>query len=350
MMQLRRRDKELEVQTAMLIESIVIKLIKKGAGKGPEYTLKIYGKGKIFFEGKENVKKIGESVSDINESKFLELLEEIKNTGFFQLEENYTTEGKEDRPITIISVVIPRENGRTVTKNAKFYSNDSNVPYQLKNIEKKIGEVINLDELVGKLPEIEKKKVEPVKIEATPKKIEVRKPPRMSKISIKYIAIIISLILVISTISYGVFSGIINFPSEDKVVSDTDDVKDQIPSEGSLEITALETASDVDFTTGEYTDEDLFFKQDIVYVYQEFKNFSTINDESCDLSIDLSVECNGVMYHENSTERTTIGLGIQLWWFPTTNSWVTGLYNLTITLEDNLSGNSTSKSTFFVLV
>ena len=45
----------------MLIDSIIIKLRKDGAGIGPDYTLKIYGNGKVIFEGNQNVNVIGKA-------------------------------------------------------------------------------------------------------------------------------------------------------------------------------------------------------------------------------------------------------------------------------------------------
>ena len=37
----------------MLIDSLIIKLIREGAGIGPDYRLTIYGDGKVIYEGVE---------------------------------------------------------------------------------------------------------------------------------------------------------------------------------------------------------------------------------------------------------------------------------------------------------
>jgi len=58
----------------MVFESIVIKLNRKGAGVGPDYSIKINGRGTLIYEGFENVKVKGERKEKIEKEKIVTLL------------------------------------------------------------------------------------------------------------------------------------------------------------------------------------------------------------------------------------------------------------------------------------
>ena len=139
----------------MLIDSMIIKLIHGGVGIGPEYSLTIYGDGRVIYKGEENVKEKGIIESSIDDEKVILLLTEFKKIDFFTLSDSYSPSVPFDRPFTFISISIPKENGETARKSIKFYLGDRNVPQELKTLEAEIYEIVGANKWIGGASEAE---------------------------------------------------------------------------------------------------------------------------------------------------------------------------------------------------
>lgn len=117
---------------------------------------------------------------------------------------------------------------------------------------------------------------------------------------------------------------------------------------GPLEITVLETASNVSINPNKYVPEYLFAQGDKIWIYMEYTNVSH-NDVS-DFYVSLSVShLNGdrlgfVEDHITKNEKACF------YYFNTNESWPVGIYIVSSTLMDNLSGETAIKSTDFNLV
>ncbi len=116
---------------------------------------------------------------------------------------------------------------------------------------------------------------------------------------------------------------------------------------GPLEITVLETASNVSINPNEYVPEYLFSQGDKIWIYVEYTNASH-NDVS-DFYISLSV------HHLNGDtlgfveDRITKNEKACFYYFNTTELWPVGIYIVSSTLIDNLSGETAIKSIDFNL-
>lgn len=121
-----------------------------------------------------------------------------------------------------------------------------------------------------------------------------------------------------------------------------------LPKTGPLEITVLETASSVSINPNKYVPEYLFAQGDKIWIYMEYTNVSH-NDVS-DFYVNLSV------YHLNGErlglveDRITKNEKACFYYFNTNESWPVGIYIVSSTLMDNLSGETAVKSTDFNLV
>lgn len=118
--------------------------------------------------------------------------------------------------------------------------------------------------------------------------------------------------------------------------------------EKTLKIVNLSTYSFI----GEYLDEDLlqwsFNQGDPVYIYQEHADFTIDKNGECNLTmelvvgtyvnIDFNIKYTNIKYEgdpDNNARR---------WWFPTDDTWPTGVYYVTLNLTDNLSLESIMES------
>jgi len=133
----------------MPIDSVVIKLTKRGAGVSPDYSLTIYGKGDIVYEGKENVEVKGIAKEPLEKEKIMSLLTEFKKTDFFSLNDVYPVEKSNDRPYTIVSISTGNQDGVEKTKSITHYQDDKNVPKELINLEEKIEEMVGSNKWIG---------------------------------------------------------------------------------------------------------------------------------------------------------------------------------------------------------
>jgi hypothetical protein len=117
---------------------------------------------------------------------------------------------------------------------------------------------------------------------------------------------------------------------------------------GPPEITLLETASSVSIDPNTYVPEIFFSMGDKIWVYMEYGNIS--HNGVSDFTIILNVShidgeiLGSVEDHITKSEKACF------YYFNTTESWPVGIYIVTSTLIDNLSGETAIKSTDFNLV
>ena len=197
----------------MMVDSIFIKLIRKGAGVGPDYSLKISGKGILIYEGFENVDIKGERKEKIDQDKIIKLLSEFKKVDFFSLNDVYPVEDSDGRASCVIGVSITDRNGGTKTKNITHFHGDKNVPRRLLNLEEKIDRIADSKRWVGGPAQVLQTKNQPSskKIESIVSKHEKSAEVRKVSSSLKKVIIGIALVLVLILVIFVVIqSGFID--------------------------------------------------------------------------------------------------------------------------------------------
>lgn len=330
----------------MLIDSMVIKLTRGGAGIDSEYSLTIRGDGKVIYTGIENVKIKGIVASSIDDDKITSLLLDFKKSGFSSLNYISPVEGSIVKPYTVISISVPNENGEMVTKSIKYYHEDKNIPKELMALGDKIDKTVGLDKWVGEKSEMERfEKRDKLKLGREPIDSGKKKP-------VKLIAVGVSIIIIVGVLFFSMYIGIIGFPfqeqNSDEIAGSDNDTQGTMYS--TVEIVDFNPAGYIDMDTGEYIYQPGFNIGDNISIYLKYTNISTVNNETCDLHFDLVVkDFNGTEYHRPpGVNRTFIGKSIQIWWFET-KDWPAGVYLVDVYLTDNISNSTVSDLTFFTL-
>ena len=338
-----------------MIELVVIKLVRVGAGKGPDYTLKIYGNGTVLYEGRDNVKIIGDVKDSIAEEKVMELLTSFKESGFFSLEYDNIPSSVKDIPHTIISVSMPTESGETITKKLTYYDGDFEVPKELIMLGKKIEDIVDSKRWTSDYT-----KIDTIKQEEKIRSVKTKKHSKKKK-SIEIFSILIILIVIACLFAFYIYPDFTSSPSTDETTPASNPYEDYYIEEGeNIEIINLEIASFVwinesNLDPVEYDAATQFNIGDKVYVYYELKNYSiltnkTNNNQSCDLLLEITVENNSVIYHSDGRIRDNIGFGIEIPWFITNDDWPAGEYSIKIKMTDRVIDEITSQTIFFTLV
>ncbi len=102
-------------------------------GSCPVYTIEISGNGFLTYRGVENVDMLGEFKAIMDRSTFDTLVEEFRNSNFFEFEESYTSTAS-DLPTTYISFT---DGG----KSLKITDYDG-APAELKRLEGLVEELV----------------------------------------------------------------------------------------------------------------------------------------------------------------------------------------------------------------
>jgi len=320
----------------MLIDSIIIELTK-GGGIGPEYSLKIFGNGKVVYDGVGNVKVKGIVESSIDKNKFLSLLSEFKEADFFQLNDIYFIKDSITKPHTIISISIPKEEGKIATKSIKYYHEDKNVPEKLKNLENKIDEIVGSEKWV-KIPP--KQNIEtPREPQIIPQKEVKKTSGRPRKISSKLIAGVIGIVVIIAVVVVMINLGF--FPSSE---SSKKSVEYDPPR-----ITSVTTFSET--IGGMPTDElDIFEQGDPIYVFYDYSNVT--HNGTYNVIEDVRILLSGLeidSYHAEIVDTVDFEPISNYCTFYTNESWNVGEYQIYFDLTDNVSGKSISYQANFTL-
>lgn len=202
----------------MMFDSVVIKLIRKGAGVSPDYSLTITGKGNITYEGKENVEVKGERTERINEKEIIKLLADFKKIDFFSLNDIYPIENSDGRASSIISISITDEKGGMKHKIITHYHGDKNVPRELLNLEDKIDEITESKRWIEKPSKVSSKKPKSSskKVESIVSKHEKSAIVRKKSLPLtKKIIGVIFVLVILFFILYLIQSGFMNQNSTD---------------------------------------------------------------------------------------------------------------------------------------
>ncbi len=109
----------------------------------PVYNLMIQGTGIALYEGMEFVKRVGGAQTSVSDEKLNQLIAEFQKIDFFSLEDSYEEQMIPDAPTVITSITIDNQ-----TKTVKHYHGDTSAPKQLTELEDKIDEILNTEELI----------------------------------------------------------------------------------------------------------------------------------------------------------------------------------------------------------
>ncbi len=445
----------------MSIEEIIIKIRKKGQNLEPDYNLVIYGFGKVKFDGFKNVKYMGKKEWDISDEKIIEILTEFKTTKFFALKDSYLIREDEIQPVSTISISIPDENGKILTKNVIYNQKDPSVPIELVNIEKKILELVEFERFNSKLVESndrykEKKEIEE-KREINFKGTTIKKPVKkhLSVKAKKYFIIVCIILLILAILIIPFYFEIFDLSEENGVKNTFLDLnivkfttakkiygynnlnindsfeKDETfyfyielsgikttdnntKCELEIKLTLLKNNKIVDtiflkvnelkdyynssitpddsWAIGIYEvkiyiidkfsqtslDDTIFFNlsekslkiikllpvsyvggynnyvfnysytiSDTLYIYQEYDGFTVDTYENCDIKMNIIVNVSGSTIYSESYSENNGNVKMHKWEIFIDNSWPSNVYLVNVTIEDNLSGLITSKSTSF---
>jgi cell division protein FtsL len=329
---------------------IVITLIKKGFGKAPGFILKVFEDEKVFYEGFENVKVLGSYETTTIKDGFVELLELVKETGFFTLKDDYCIISDEKTPRTEISVSIPITTGEVRTKTVKFLQKDPTIPEGLKKLENKIVKVSGFDSWDKRTVTLEKKYETEMDKYPEKKTVEKKSLKFFNIKNKKVIAIFFTLVFIISFIviayQYDLFNlKNINSLDDTKIIDDNGNNSNL--NNKSLTINTLDTTSEVS-GLGSYTKKDFFKVNESVFVYLEYSNFSVGSNGNCDLSLSvLARKINGDKNYTNFVYETNSNKNEHHWEIKLDGSWSIGTYYIIVTLTDNISNNSVFENDIF---
>jgi hypothetical protein len=309
----------------MLIDSVIIRLNKIGAGIGPDYKLIIHGTGKVVFEGNEKVTNLGINEKTIENNKIVELLTYFKTTDFFSQKEVYEVIDPIGKPYSKISITLPKDSGETVTKSVTFYQGDLSVPNSLKDLEEKIIQTADIgDWIKGK--EIGKSKPKTKKSQKTKKKRPI------------IFATAIIVILIIALLLFSIFFlGFDLLPN----ISPVD-------QSNNLKISFITPAFLVD-NSGKFYEEQDFKQGEHVYIYLEYENVTLTDEDNCDIKYEIKVKYDGTIIYHNFQNETEFK-NYTRFLFNTNDSWAEGNYIVTVDLTDMISDKSTSKETNFTII
>ncbi len=123
-------------------EDVVITL-ERWAGEGG-HRLTIAGNGTVVYEGYYHVEIEGAQTTTISLEQVRELVSEFERVDFFSLNDDYTEPTATDSGDTITSITI---DGRT--KVVRHTSSDPNAPDELSELERKIEEIVNVNQWTG---------------------------------------------------------------------------------------------------------------------------------------------------------------------------------------------------------
>jgi len=73
------------------------------------------------------------------------------------------------------------------------------------------------------------------------------------------------------------------------------------------------------------------------FIYTEYKDIATVNDEFCNISLYLEFIYNGTVVHSYNESKNVVGNNSHVWEFVLDNSWSSGLYLVKLTLFDNIT-------------
>ena len=326
----------------MLLDSVVITLAKNGVDSKPEYSITVYGDGRVVYEGFKNVEFKGETEFFVEKEKIVSLLNVFKDIDFFTLDDLYTDKKRSEGSSYVISLSTPIDKERMKKKTVTYYDKSRNVPQKLRGLERKIKELVKFNELSAVQQggeTAEHSKTTFLKVKKTHRSFNLER----SSLKWGIIAGVVIIVLV-AFLFYVFYSGLVNIPFNGSSKTPV------------LSITLLDTASYVR-GFGDYDPSDSFKIGEKVYVYEEFSNFIvTDNNTRCNLFLNISVLHDDKEFYYNyynvtqyrSYFESKVVNGFK-WFFTPDDSWPVGEYEVQAFILDRNSGRSATAVTGFTL-
>lgn len=320
----------------MDISSIVIKLIRKGGISEPNYNVEIKGDGTVVYEGIRNVSTKGPFTKKISEEELLELLSELKDSGFFSIQDNFEVKKDSNISVAEISLKFVDDNGILKKKKISYHSYDPKVPVGLKRFEDKIDEVIDSNRFIKKKEE-KKRSVNKKSL------INKNKKPIIALVCISIVLILISAIFIPSFFDSN--------KENSSGIGDNsgDSVTEEFSNPEILFYTTSSQDSRVDNKRPSSTT--IFEQGDMVYVYFEFENVT--HEGEYNFSNKLKVVYDDITYYEYSKSYNNLSTDNMFYSFyniSTNASWPSDwTYTVNITLFDHITNKSNSLLTYFTL-
>lgn len=310
-------------------DSITIKLFRNGLENGPEYKVTVYDSGRVIYEGINNVKIKDTIETSIIEEKVVALLESLKESGIFNINQNYSISENSGRPFTRLTVEMPGGTGGMKKKSVVHYDDDSMIPHSLKSFEDKIDELVESYRWV-KVPKPEKKS-ESVSVKSSHdfgKTINNNpiKEFKKNKRNIKLILPALIGIIIILCLVFFLFMNPYNGTNDDEAP----DIFYDPP-----EISSLTAASPI------------FGTDDTISINFEYGNVTHDNTSEFSGLINLYNGQNLVDIY--SFEVSSSEDFVEDYAFEPNASWPLGEYTVVFELKDEISGLSTDLETSFTL-
>jgi len=319
----------------MDLNSIVIKLVKKGFANQPSYNLTVYGDGRVLYESVET----GTMQAQINKEQVLAVFSSLKDSGFFSLSESNNIDINSGKPYTKVHVELPGDGNAVKTKEIIYY--DYQIPANLKNFENDMNRLVGSKDAVSKAVE-------------APKKSFSFDFILDKKILLPLVAIVAVIIVVLFAASSGLFDMTADVDNNGSGVGDDVDGDDTVETTPP-EIVFITTTSQEDRINEERPPAKYTFNQgDIVYIDYEVSNANHNGSVNVleELSVYYSDESIVYLHNQNypsvGTSDETIYIITS---FNTSLSvWTAGTYTINITLTDEISDEKTSIETSFNLI
>jgi len=328
----------------MLIDSVIIKLERRGIDTKPSFNITIYGQGKFVYEGIDNVKTKGRVDGSIKDDKVVALLYDLKNSDFFSFEEELLDK-KEG--YSSISVSLP-ENDKIRTKKVGFYND--NAPENFKKLAENIEKTVRCKQWVDgssgfrSISKSDKKSFSPLK-----NNLFLYIKGRPFPFLLIIVCIVVA-ILILGAIGLGIIPMFSDSSKENNTgLGDNGDDSDSNVEYDPPIISSMTTASEI--VNKEPVVETIFKKGDNVIVYYVFSNITHNGIYNITEEINVTSSSDDVFYH--SLDEYTNDAGSDEFFdhveFLTDESWPASIYTVTFSLEDKISGKANSSEISFYL-
>ncbi len=326
----------------MLIDDVVIKLDRFGKEGKPDYSITIQGNGKIVYEGRKNVGKIGFVESNISEEEFMSLLSDFKNSDFFSLNKDFLSDSSES--VNKISISLPVDDNNVKTNKISFNENAEGLPISLKFLSNKI------DEIAGSSKWIHADTIS----KATASNKDFNGFLKNKKLVVGAVGVVAAIVVIAAIFSSGIFDSQGNNLIDN---GDNNDAGDNGGNNGEAPEDTKEEFSNPEIffitTTDQSTkigdqrvSKTTSFKQtDIAYVYIEFRNIT--HNNSYNFTANLTVTNNNKLYYQNLSFYNNSEADTDEFYLindiPTSESWESEqFYNISISIGDLISNKEDS--------
>jgi len=330
----------------MDIESLIIKLEREGKDKYPNYSISVFGSGKLIYNGFENVGVKGIVEETIEKEKAIELISNLKASGFYNINKSFNVDEYSNRAITTISLTFNDSEGNLKTKSISHFEDDESVPYSLKDFERKIDETAGSSKWIN--APVEQKEVvktpEPLKSKPIKNKININ-----PKIVIGIVSILVVVCLVLLVVSSGFFGSTNNVDENENEDDSSDGIEYDPPK-----ITFITPTINSERIGNEISPANTVFRQgDFVYIDHEFSNVT--HNNSYNISEEVKVYTNQEVYFYDVFAYSYNDINDDLFYIiyniSTDESWPTdSKYNVTIKIIDYISNKEISAKTSFNLI